>query len=642
MRTLPCLALAVLSAAASAATGVCDVSAGDNGPSELACVAAINALGANTVVADIFHDSNGKTGDQLPVYGKLVNPFVGCPDTNNACNGSSVAGQTVPGAYVCENAARDFATVASYVETLDWRWSNPYRMLDAHGVLANGCPDWSQSVVDGNKEGYKPWEGLVFDLGGPSNRVVLFPINDHGPQPCESVEYTVYLTNNLGSRDKIENPTTTGADPTKWNRAKLSKIYLEGWKKLRAGVDPGLNYTIEADSFTSVWSLPCGITFRYVGVISGNDGKDIPECNFDSSESELDAVAGLTEGGAGVCPDADRDGFVDCNCNGHPVICDCNDANAMIHPGAAEACDDADLNCDGKLSGCLATQVCDQKQCRDICGGEIPICPPGQQCKPVDGGFTACKPNDCTTASCPLGTTCDAVTKTCRPSCSGVTCPITQICREGLCVDPCANIVCPSPLLCVGGACQAPCSCFNLDTGCPTGLVCDRPVNACVTTGCQGKSCTAPQVCNLAGVCQNPCDMITCPATQKCDAAKGGCVGNCAGVTCGDGGVCNPPSGACVEPGCVNVSCVAPATCKGGACTSPPVDGGAGGGGGQDGGGTGGGSGGGSGATGGGKGGGGGTTVARSSCGCSSSGGLLAMIGLLAGVGLNRRKRLVR
>ena len=233
--------------------------------------------------------------------------------------------------------------------------------------------------------------------------MVLFPINDHGPQPCESIEYTVYLTNNLASRDKIENPTSAGADPMKWNRAKLSKIFLEGWKKLRAGVDPGLNYTIEADSFTSVWSLPCGITFRYVGVISGNDGKDLAQCNFDSSESELDAVAGLTESGAGVCPDADHDGFVDCNCAGHPAVCDCNDGSAAIHPGALEACDDVDLNCDGKLSPCAAGQLCDQKECRDLCGGEIPFCPPGRQCLPATGGgATVCKPTDCTPPATPL------------------------------------------------------------------------------------------------------------------------------------------------------------------------------------------------------------------------------------------------
>ena len=80
---------------------------------------------------------------------------------------------------------------------------------------------------------------MVFDLGGPSNKVVLFPINDHGPQPCESVEYTVYLTDNPLSRELIDSPTTTGADPKKWNRAKLSRLFLEGWKKVRRGTAAG-------------------------------------------------------------------------------------------------------------------------------------------------------------------------------------------------------------------------------------------------------------------------------------------------------------------------------------------------------------------------------------------------------------------
>ncbi len=363
---------------AHASTGVCDQSSGDTGATEQACVAAIQALGPGTVVDGVFKDAQGRTGDQLPVYGKLINPFPGCTTGNTICNGDLTNYQANPKVN-CVNKDRTFSTIASFVDALDWKYANSIRLHDAHGM--NGaCPVWSDQVVDGNKEGYKPWEGLVFNLGGPSNKVVLFPVNDHGPQPCESTEYTVYLTNNPASRDIIDNPTTTGADPNKWNRAKLSKLFLEGWKKVRSGTDPGLNYTIEADSFTSVWSLPCGISFRYVGVIAGNDGKDLPACNYDSFDAELDAVAGLTESGTAVCPDADHDGYVDCNCSAAPKVCDCNDQDPNVHPGAPETCADPDLNCDGVAGGCPTGKFCYQKSCVDPCqGGENHLLSPGHQ-----------------------------------------------------------------------------------------------------------------------------------------------------------------------------------------------------------------------------------------------------------------------
>ena len=66
-----------------------------------------------------------------------------------------------------------------------------------HDGQRNDLPDRpgpaSRTRQGGN---YHPWTGLVFDLGGPSNKVAIFAENDHGPQPCESLEYTVFLTDN--------------------------------------------------------------------------------------------------------------------------------------------------------------------------------------------------------------------------------------------------------------------------------------------------------------------------------------------------------------------------------------------------------------------------------------------------------------
>ena len=469
-------------------------------------------------------------------------------------------------------------------------------------------------------------------------------MNDHGPQPCESTEYTVYLTNNPASRDIIDNPTTTGADPNKWNRAKLSKLFLEGWKKVRSGTDPGLNYTIEADSFTSVWSLPCGISFRYVGVIAGNDGKDLPACNYDSFDAELDAVAGLTESGTAVCPDADHDGYVDCNCSAAPKVCDCNDQDPNVHPGAPETCADPDLNCDGVAGGCPTGKFCYQKSCVDPCqGGEIISCPQGTSCQSTSQG-PLCVPTDCSAgAACPPGSSCDAASGTCKPACDGVTCPQGQKCEGGQCVDPCAQVVCPSGQACVAGQCQPPCDCFAGDVGCPTGQVCDRSgTKVCVAPACTGVTCPAGQACNAQGQCVGVCAGVSCPQGQRCDPQAGACVPMCKGVSCSGGLTCDPGTGNCVDPSCVGVTCTPPNTCQQGVCGAPQADGGVGDGGGD------GGPGGGDGGTlpDGGPRSDGGTGAGRGApgCGCSTRGGdagagAFLLLGGLVALGRRRRRR---
>jgi hypothetical protein len=132
----------------------------------------------------------------------------------------------------------------------------------------------------------------VWDLGGPSNQVAVFPIIDHGPMPQEAIEYTVYLSNNPDA-------VSVGPDGnTHWVTASIVKVYLEGWH-------PGWI----ADGFATVWQLPGGQTFRYVAVPPAGPGALIQD-----GDHELDTVLGLTFEGEPVCPaatDADGDGV--CN-----------------------------------------------------------------------------------------------------------------------------------------------------------------------------------------------------------------------------------------------------------------------------------------------------------------------------------------
>jgi MYXO-CTERM domain-containing protein len=563
--------------AARAATGVCD----SNPPvSTEACVAAIQNGG--TVVNDVFKDANGLTADQLPVFGSVFDAWPGCSYVNfGGCAGQSLAPFDCPGQYQCAAPPATLANAGAYLNALDRLWWQPCRLansaLDASGCPIPGC------IADGVGGNYHPRSGLVFDLGGPSNQVAVFAENDHGPQPCESTEYTVFLTDNPFANDVVLDPKTTGVDPQKWNRAVLTKIFTKGFVEVRppdpvghAACGDTPLYSVEEDSFVSVYALPCGVTFRYAAVVAGNDGLDFPECAFDSNEGEIDAVAGLTESGAAVCPDADKDLYPDCNCLGAPPMCDCHDADPSIHPGAPEACDAPDLDCDGLPGGCDAGEVCHQSLCVPTCEGEIGYCPAGSACETV-GQDRICVPADCMVGGCPPGGVCS--NGVCVPACTGVVCPAGQECLDGVCRDPCGNILCPAGLSCQGGVCLPPCTCLAGDIGCGAlpGTVCDETQGgACVPPMCEGKTCPAGEHCDPAtGQCAAQCAGVVCPVGQECREGMG-CVSKCDGVTCDPGRECDPPSGTCIDPLCKNVDCTPPTVCVAGQCVDPTPDAGPG------------------------------------------------------------------
>ncbi|MFO0757073.1 MAG: putative metal-binding motif-containing protein [Byssovorax sp.] len=575
------LGLALGGTPALASTGVCD----SNQPtSTQACIDAIQNGGS--VINDIFKDSNGLTGPQLPVFGTVYNQWPGCDGTSFAgCSGQSQAPFDCPGQYACNGAPNTIANASTYLNHLDRLWWHPCRLAD-HSLI-NGCPNFTACVADGSPGNYIPWEGIVFDLGGPANKVAIFAQNDHGPQPCESTEYTVYLSDNPLSHDMVQNPKVDGVNPMAWNRAVLSAIYTKGWIEVRPP-DPGGHaacgdtplYSVEEDSFVSVYALPCGITFKYAAIVAGNDGLDFPACGFDSTEAELDAVAGLTESGAAVCPDADGDHFVDCNCPGAPPVCDCNDADMGIHPGAPEACDSPDLNCDGTAGGCAADLVCYQSLCIAKCGGENPVCPSGASCSPTDLG-KLCVPLDCTQGGCPPGGVCEK--GICVPACTDVSCPVGFICQDGHCIDPCEDIQCPAGQTCQGGSCLSPCNCFSGDIGCmgQPGTTCDvGDTNLCVPILCKDKTCNPGEVCDPAtGNCVSFCnDSVKCPSGEKC-VFPDGCVPICSVTSCDPGLTCNPMTGKCEDLSCANVTCILPLVCVHGDCVE--MDGGAAGGGGS-------------------------------------------------------------
>ncbi len=407
-----------------------------------------------------------------------------------------------------------------------------------------------QRVCDGEQARFDPASGAVFDLGGEANRVVIFPYTDHPPLPCESFEYTVWLS---------DDPHATliadagRPDPTKWNPSQLTRAFLQGWipdvpvagQPVSADPrHPNLANPTQRDGFVQVFSLPCGLTFRYASIVAGNNGTPSPSCTFYSYDAELDAVLGLNEDDTALCPDADADGYRDAACGGN----DCNDHDPAVHPGAIETCATGrDLNCDGRVTTCPGGTTCAQDLCTVACpaGG----CPSGFTCASAPGVTGRyCIPSACVGAVCPAGQVCGP--RGCQDPCAGAMCPAGLVCRGGACTDPCAGITCPSGQHCDAGRCAANCVC----TGCTAVLACDTASGRCESPGCA---------------------TFTCPAgmSRDCTGPMPHCVGPCLGVTCPLGAVCDPRTSRCVTDFCFGVVCPTDSACADGICVAlPPVD----------------------------------------------------------------------
>ncbi len=556
------------------------------------CLNVVRAGMVDGVVEDIFQTSDGRFAPEL-TFASLIRGVNGCiGQTYNplvldayTCCTPGTAGCAPPGGLDPSFHAND----------LDWYWTQVIR------THADGS-----AVADGEAGSYFPWQGRIYDIGGEANRVALFPITDHAPLPCEAFEYTVWLSNDP---DATEIAPREAPDPRKWNPALLIRAFTQGWTRnpvatsadrTRSDLGTYLRDVTAgdavADALTTVWALPCGITFRYVAIQAGNDGNPGPECVFDSNDDELDAVAGLNEDDTAICVDADGDGHRDAACGGS----DCDDTDASVHPGAFEPCNATrDLDCLAALP-CPEGTTCDEESglCVPQCfeGG----CAAGFSCAGDRCVDTACAGR---TDPCPGGTLCRA--GTCVAPCEGVVCPHGQICAGGACIDPCVGVVCPSNQVCIADdpdaltVCGPACTCTELAIPlCPSDEACDARETSptfgeCVDPGCETAVCAATEVC-ASGSCMDWCAGVMCPGGQVCMdgmcaadlcsrvvcptglvCRDGECLEACDGVDCGAGQICR--DGACVPDPCDGVDCGAGYRCVSGECVpAPDVDGGAG------------------------------------------------------------------
>jgi hypothetical protein len=527
-----------------------------------ACLNVIRTARVDGVVNDIFSTRDGLLAPQLS-YARLVRGINGCfgrTDTPTILTGYRCSATGVP----------ELGTdPRPYADSLDWNWTQVIR------TYASGA-----AVPDGAGGEYEPTRGRIYDLGGEANRVVLFPITDHPPLPCEAFEYSVWLSN-----DPMATRTATpdAPDPLAWNPARLIRTFTQGWTRnpFAAGVSeagrPDLGTYLRdttggdavADALATVWALPCGLSFRYVSIQAGNYGNPGPECVYHSSDDELDAVAGLNEDDTAICIDADGDGHRAASCGGG----DCDDTDPSVHPGAFEPCDSPrDLDCQPPIV-CPTGTSCDASSglCVSVCfeGG----CATGFTCTPGN----LCVEEACAsrTEPCPAGTLCRG--GECRAPCDGVFCPRGQLCAGGACIDPCAGVVCPAMQVCIAGepgavtVCGPACTCTEVSVPlCPAGRACDArdgspTAGHCVDPGCDTLECMAGEICTTSG-CVDACTGVVCPLGQLCRAGE--CVPDaCASITCPGAQICR--DGVCHDP-CDFVTCGPGEICNGGVCAPDP------------------------------------------------------------------------
>lgn len=248
-----------------------------------------------------------------------------------------------------------------------------------------------------------------------------------------------------------------------------------------------------------------------------------------------------------ACADADGDGFVRCDCAPAGIACDCDDANANVHPGAAEACDSpVDVSCNGVAGEpCSASTGCYRGVCIGRC---VPLddfgCPADTFCETQPDLLKLCVPKDCSIYGCPPGSTCDDA-KTCVPTCTAeVKCPAFRRCRGEGCIDPCANVACPDGTACIDGRCERACTCPGV--GCAGTLACDSPSGRCIEAACANVPCGPGTHCEN-GACVDDCANVVCPTKRVCRVrgGRGECVDLCNPDPCTSAFECQWRTGEC-------------------------------------------------------------------------------------------------
>ena len=281
----------------------------------------------------------------------------------------------------------------------------------------------------------------------------------------------------------------------------------------------------------------------------------------------------------GVCGIVDGDG------DGVGELQDCDDGDAEVYPGATEACNDKDDDCDGVVDdqdadGCTTFSYDLDQDGYGVDGQARCTCE-------AAGFYTALQAGDCDDTRPDIHPDADEVCNGRDDDCDGVIDPdVCECLAHGDCSDqnPCTSDACVDDQ----------CVFTPLDgQACDDGNPCTID-DACLGGGCEGapKDCADEDLCDGDELCDpNTGDCVDgqpvdcddgdlCDGEEACDPATGACVDGAA-VVCDDGDLCtvdacDPESGACMvtEVSCEDgdactVDVCEPAT---GDCVSTPLD----------------------------------------------------------------------
>lgn len=175
-----------------------------------------------------------------------------------------------------------------YTPPTAYTWNGACKSVVPDCATSNGSQrDWYW-VQDSNGPFDAASQGLIYDLGGQANKVVVFPLIDHLADACGSTASN--CTNNTVGPESWEYNVYLSNDKVNWTAATLDTYYTEGWSP-----NPDIS-----DGYTTVWVLGSGQTARYASVTAGNNGSPDSSFLYASADNEIDAVAGLTEQGNSV------------------------------------------------------------------------------------------------------------------------------------------------------------------------------------------------------------------------------------------------------------------------------------------------------------------------------------------------------
>jgi streptogramin lyase len=251
----------------------------------------------------------------------------------------------------------------------------------------------------------------------------------------------------------------------------------------------------------------------------------------------------------------------------------CVDGRCIPDPCARITCPDP------KTQVCINGQCIEPHTCkldRD-CPLATDICRAG---KCVPGGCLAFGPGYC---KAPF--VCLADGRCGEPSCSGITCPQGEFCKDGKCLKVCADIVCGEGQICREGICiKDPCASITCNAG-----------DICIDGKCEADLCLASGLCKPGQICidnkcvPDPCAGVTCPNPNTQQCVRGDCIesscrkdddcgtgeficvdGRCRKLECSLSNPCSANKrcreGYCILDPCANVSCPKHQFCVGGSC----------------------------------------------------------------------------